>query len=158
MVQLHFLQWTKKLAKGNISEIWWNSYKLHIFRWNWTHFFLQKNKLRGSHLQHNTRHAKTFVAKSLSSFGQRRDQGKETAMKKTGGRFIKTASYFERKTHTHIQVGEHANFSRRNVYGLGNLRKMALYQAFFMWVLRAEYLTIVFPQRHGVGKKRSQGG
>lgn len=72
-------------------------------------------------------------------------------MKEMGGRYIKTASYFEGKNtaHTHIQVGENANFSPRNVYGLGNLRKIASPGFFLCGVLRAEYLTILFPRRRG---------
>ena len=129
-------------------------------------FFSPKNKLRGSHLQHNTRHAKTFVAKSLSSFGQRRDQGKETlhcfggVMKKTGGRFIKTASYFERKTHTHthIQVGEHANFFTQKCLWVRKPAKNGFVPGFFYVSFKGRIFDNRFsPATWGVVKKDPKG-
>lgn len=121
-------------------------------------FFSPKNQLRGPHLQHNTRRAKTFVAKSLSSFGQRRDQEKEKRCdERNGWSFHKNSLLFRKEnyTHTHIQVGEHAIFSPRNVYGLGNLKKNGIVPGFFLCgVLRAEYLTILFsPATWGLVKK-----
>ena len=143
MVQLHFLRWTKKLAKGNMSEVWQNSYKLHVFRWNWTHCFLQKTNL-GDLTSNTTPGAPRLLWQSLYRALVRggTKRRKDGVMKEMGGRFIKTASYFERKTHTHT----HPSWWKCEFF---TQKRLWVRKPEEKWVLRAECLTILFSRRRG---------